>query len=164
MNLSDLSFHRQGGWQNQFSRLQRWHARVKQLKDGVSADELDVLYAFFQNCFSLKDWLKNAKVITSSQLNSFFNSHPELKFCRDLSNGTKHYNLTSWSLDPNFFICREYVPQGSDNIHPSACSRPMICAGGMQRNMFELADRCVELWIRFIGDHGLLEAGPSGTE
>jgi hypothetical protein len=150
MNLTDMSLHRQGGWRNQLSRLRRWHERVRLLGAGVSADEQDTIYAFFQNCFALKDWLKNSGAVNCHDLNAFIKSHTELSLCRDLANGTKHYSLHSASIDAHFFICREYVPAGSYEARSGHNARPVICAGGTKSDLFELADRCMKLWEQFL--------------
>jgi hypothetical protein len=156
MNFNDLSFHRQGGWRSQFYRLQRWHTRVKFLGAGVSPDEQDVFYAFFQNCFTLKDWLKNSGAAGAADLNAFVDSYKEISACRDLANGTKHYNVTAASIDPGFFICREYVSPDSPTARSGSNSRPILCAGGIQWDLFDLVDRCMELWIEFLTSRHLL--------
>ena len=64
-------------WRDQWERLQRWHGRLNSLLERhvmadssadwtyvlfaeYMADEVDVAYAFFMNCYHLKDWLKRS--------------------------------------------------------------------------------------------------------
>ena len=58
-----LSAHNGLGWQSQYERVKRWHARVKTI--GIAQTdaedtqrEHDDVYAFFQSCYYLKDWLE----------------------------------------------------------------------------------------------------------
>ena len=156
--LSDMSFHRQGGWRNQFHRLQRWHSRVTRLGPGTSPDEQDILYAFFQNCLALRDWLKHSGAVSAVDVDKFVRSNRELLLCRDLANGTKHYELSSPSIDANFFLCREYVPPSSAASRSGRDSRPVICSGGTKSDLFDLADTCMELWVEFLAAHSLLRS------
>lgn len=53
-----------GTWQEQYERVARWLNRlgdtyVGRLHDSVTEAYEDEVYAFFQNYYHLKDWLKN---------------------------------------------------------------------------------------------------------
>jgi hypothetical protein len=49
-----LNIYRRGGWRGQLARVRRWHTR---LRTAPPEDYLDFLYAFFQNCDHLSDWI-----------------------------------------------------------------------------------------------------------
>lgn len=68
-----LSEHLNSGWRGQYLRVLRWHERVTRLGscDGETitlATAFDELYAFFQNCFHLRDWLKNDGAFSEQRL------------------------------------------------------------------------------------------------
>ena len=46
------------GWRGQYDRVVRWHGRVVAAANAdPSPDELDCLFAFFESCFHLREWL-----------------------------------------------------------------------------------------------------------
>jgi len=54
------------GWPEQWLRVRRWHQRVAPIladppppRSPGEADAADDVFAFFMNCYHLKDWLKN---------------------------------------------------------------------------------------------------------
>ncbi|MDR3613247.1 MAG: hypothetical protein P4L53_06760 [Candidatus Obscuribacterales bacterium] len=55
--------------------------------------DVDFLFAFFQNCYVLKDWLVNDDVIGKSDLEQFIKNSPVMRKCQDACNGTKHGQL-----------------------------------------------------------------------
>lgn len=59
---------------------------------------LDDIYAFFQNCYHLKDWLKNDVTFTAyshAEIESYVSATPALAVCADLCNGIKHLVLSN---------------------------------------------------------------------
>ena len=52
----------------QFERIKRWHKtlnkiRVSNANENQTDKQVDIIYAFFINCYHLKDWLIHSKVI-----------------------------------------------------------------------------------------------------
>lgn len=79
----------------QWERALRWHERIKVLPDRT-IDYDDYLWAFFQNCWHLKDWIKNdASVAQRSRDNieSTVKQYRPLMIAADLANGSKHLTL-----------------------------------------------------------------------
>gem|GEM_PF-6486903 len=62
------------------------------------------------------------------------------------------------SVDGNFYTFREYdyfhIPSLSDG--PCSMEKFMIRAAGQKCDLFELADRCMEIWQKFLEKNGLL--------
>jgi hypothetical protein len=59
-----------GTWKEQWERVLRWYSRFEQINrgqhDAPSTDFYqDDVYAFFQNSYHLKDWLKNDASVAS---------------------------------------------------------------------------------------------------
>lgn len=101
----------------QFQRTKRWFKRFEEIQNGRSHTReseyyQDIVYAFFQNCWHIKDWILNSTNINDSQksnIKAFFYQNTDMKICRDIANGTKHLTIKKPSIDPNIsFSKREY--------------------------------------------------------
>lgn len=55
------------------------------------ADAEDYLYAFFQNCYHLRDWLLGT--YSQDAIDDFLKSTLPMRICRDVANLTKHFAL-----------------------------------------------------------------------
>jgi hypothetical protein len=155
------SHHKNQGWRCQYNRTHRWFKRVAQIgcRQAQAADmehEHDVLYAFFQNCYHLRDWLRNSGAVSQKDLDEFFNEHVDLRVCQDLCNGTKHLDLNRPKVDANFSIGREYVYPLDASDRPHLTERWFVIAGGEKYDLFDLARRCMSYWDGFVGRHGLI--------
>jgi hypothetical protein len=51
------SLHMTGGWESQLDRVKRWYHRASTATNSI--DRFDFLYAFFENAFHLRDWLRD---------------------------------------------------------------------------------------------------------
>ncbi|MBN6742583.1 hypothetical protein JKG47_19115 [Acidithiobacillus sp. MC6.1] len=137
------STHRNGGWRGQFDRATRWHERVRSAAATGSSDLEDFAFAFFQNCYHLREWMLKTSGATQQELDGLFAQNRELQLCRDICNGTKHLSINRPSVDANFSIGREYAPQELSG------SRMFVIADA-HYDLLGLADRCMELWQQFV--------------
>ena len=83
-------------WKEQFARIKRWYKRIEPInrnQASISEQDMDLLFAFFVNCWHLYDWLKNANVLPISILNDFFRNDKAMKFCYDICIGAKHLRI-----------------------------------------------------------------------
>ncbi len=88
-------------WQDQLERVRRYYLRFKRLNDGKihsnhSENYVDDIYAFFQNCYHLKDHLKNDPAYnkhTNQQIENHVKNTQALAICADICNGSKHLML-----------------------------------------------------------------------
>jgi len=86
--------------------LEKLHSNETDAK--LPIDYLDVVYAFFQSCYHLKDWVLTDKIKTSSEIKKFIDDNDCIKICADICNGTKHFNLknsqskSSIAIEPIF--------------------------------------------------------------
>jgi hypothetical protein len=148
-------------FEEQFYRLKRWYQRLEminnnQIKNFNSTYHYeDEFYAFFLNCYHLKDWIKNDEsIISKGDVEDFINKNNCLRICADICNGQKHLKLHRTRS--------ECIPKlGKRDLHfeykkenPSTWS--MI---GMKFyikteigiiDAFELASDCMEKWQEFI--------------
>jgi hypothetical protein len=156
-----LSMHKSGGWRGQYDRVRRWHCLVqhigRQRKEGDTQQEHDFLYAFFQNCYHLRDWLKNSDTVRPATLAAFFRLNEPMLVCRDICNGTKHWQIDRPSIDADFSIGREYVPTGWPGDRPHANESWFIISGQSKYDVFQLADTCMALWESFLRDNNLFQ-------
>jgi hypothetical protein len=71
--------------------------------------QLDNLYHFFQDCWHLKDWIKNDDTLSQNTRKTILSEAERtdsLSYCADLANGSKHLKLdrprkraTLWRFD-----------------------------------------------------------------
>ena len=58
--------------------------------------QVDDIYHFFQDCWHLKDWIKNDATLSQSTREGIISEAKKtdsLKYCADLANGSKHLKL-----------------------------------------------------------------------
>ena len=85
-------------YREQYNRMKRWHQRVATLDQGRthavdSENYLDEIYAFFQNCYHLKDWIKNDSAVAPAVqqcVEGHIDSSRPLRLCADICNSLKH--------------------------------------------------------------------------
>ena len=154
------SSHNYLEWRTQFDRTRRWYARLKKIeheikKTGLTQDSEDYIYAFFQNCWHLREWLSKSKVVEKNKIEQLVASHEELRLCRDICNGTKHMSITRPSVDSGFYTFREYdwLDQQVHSQGPRSNQKFMVRAAGRKHNMFALAHRCMKIWDDFVDRH-----------
>jgi hypothetical protein len=120
---------------------------------------MDIVLAFFQNCYHVRDWLLASKPELENQIADLFRNHFEMGACRDVCNGFKHKALTNPTHDKDFNLYSEYdyfeVMSGSGN---SPIKYNAVFADGPDVKKFELfvlAQACLDLWTQFFQDSGL---------
>ena len=142
----------------QFNRVKRWYQQFVLIDQGRPHDRpsdfyQDQVYAFFQNCYHLKDWIiKDTSVgPTKKDVEDFINCHRELKLCADICNSSKHLvldRLPRSNEDPQFGQRKFKVAVGSGATTISV--EYIIDASEGPYDAFKLATKCLELWEKFI--------------
>ena len=86
--------------QYQIARMMYHYHKLQSLRSGMTAEfggnvEFE-LFAFFETCYHLKDWIKEDDRYnkTSHNVDAFVNTSPALRICADISNRLKHRKLT----------------------------------------------------------------------
>ena len=95
----------------QFKRVSRWYDRFSEIDRGRAHSREseyyeDVVFSFFQNIWALRDWIINSAVLEKEVVDAFFHNDLDLKFCRDIANGSKHLKIKDPSIDQNLKISR----------------------------------------------------------
>ncbi len=147
------------GYRHQLERARRFLDRVERPivdeTDLQAIDEdtyQDMMWAFFQNCWHVKDWLCNDLSVPSTTKGAVVDlAHQsrDLKMCQQLCNGTKHLGprdgakhlgtATTYDFDRGLIETNCYIDDGN----------------GQQVVGRELARRCVAEWERILGSQGL---------
>lgn len=151
------------GYRNQLDRARRFLDRVngdyEYFEDMDDQTFQDMMWAFFQNCWHVKDWIENDPLVPRSTkdavIDHVHSRSPDLKMCQQLCNGTKHlgprpgasHRSTDMTIDPA--RGRFEIDCTIDDGHGNLISGK------------ELAHRCVGEWERVLESHGLATARSS---
>jgi len=149
----DIIFPRNEQWKIQWHRVMRWHSRVIGLQPnqalGLDVNDIDLVIAFFQNCYHLRDWLCSSRPDLIAEVDNIYKNSFEMAACRDICNGFKHKHLTRPSLDADFNLYREY--DHFDDAHPVKHRFAFAEGNDLRRiDIFDLVERCFSLCERFI--------------
>jgi hypothetical protein len=82
-------------WKAQFDRMLRTLSKVEQ-RNADPTVQLDDLYHFFQDCWHLKDWIKNDDTLSQATRDAIVKEAERtesLKFCAELAIESKHLVL-----------------------------------------------------------------------
>ena len=141
----------------QWERVKRWWTRVREVSHGrsnVFYAEFgeDEIFAFFLNCYHLKDWIKNDH--SSGHLKDLVEDYIEkslaLSICADLCNGLKHLQRDPKRIrkrakfGPSIY---KIVDADSATV---AISSTIITESG-NYDAYDIATRCLCDWERFFG-------------
>ncbi len=142
----------------QFDRVKRWYQRFVTTDEGrqhnlPSDNYQDEVYAFFLNCYHLKDWIKNDESVgatAAAKVEDFIRNNKELSICADICNSVKHLKLTSTrsDQDPQFGQRKFHLKVGGP---PTTISvKYTIDTSSGPVDAFELATECLQAWEKFI--------------
>lgn len=153
------SFHRGSGWRTQYERLERWFERIKSAQS--KEDCADFIFAFFQNCYHLKDYLLETAEIKKSEIEDLFSQKTEMGICRDICNVTKHCHLNfppSQKYEISFI--QTYAPQNHPYFSPGWFgddAKLLVVADDKNYDARELAFTCLNIWKEFLRGKNLLD-------
>jgi hypothetical protein len=147
----------------QWERVRRWYERLKDVSgldmQSVPADRFqDDIFAFFLNCYHMKDWIKNDPEAgeLKDYVEAWINKSEALSICADLCNGLKHLSRESSRSGEN--------PKFGPKVHRFAFGEepPGISVGFLIEtdthcyDAFGLAGVCLQDWETFLSAKGLL--------
>jgi hypothetical protein len=154
-----LSARYEEGFMDQLDRLGRYWMGVQFEDDWprLHPDEhLDYVYSFFQNCYHLKDWIKNDPKVSEAAKNAveeFISGDDSLSLCADIANASKHLRLTKpprSDKDPYFY--REEIERLRG---PRRVKFFVAAKGEPELDALALARKCLEAWQKFLADNDL---------
>jgi hypothetical protein len=157
-NLDDVP-KQQRTYLDQFARVARWHDRLKEVNRGKSHDRNtqfyeDELYAFFMNCYHLKDWIKAdpdlRKAGKGRDVEDAVHGDAHMQVCEGICNGEKHFAFTrnKGRLTPQLRSAhfKLDVTKGTIAIDYDIDTGSTL---GTMRG-FDLATHCLHFWERYI--------------
>src|SRR4051812_10588113 len=143
--------------------MKRWYSRFAETDAGRSHDaassdfHTDEIYAFFLNCYHLKDWIRQdgtVPAVVQNAVESHVNSSRSLRLCADICNSLKHCRL-SGSRPPR---SGENPSFGKKRIEfditapvlPVIRVKYVIDTNTGTEDAFQLATACVQDWEAFL--------------
>src|SRR5260370_19188033 len=154
-----------GYWQ-QLDRARRFLARVEQMRFDRDSDDIDehdfqdMMWAFFQNCWHVKDWVKNDPKLKDAQKRAVIAmAHDEssvLSNCQDLCNGTKH--LGEYPGAHHAHIDSIFNAPGGVLLQRDCM---VVDVKGMEVSGVELGSACIAEWERIFASQNLSTAWQS---
>ncbi|MCH8895788.1 MAG: hypothetical protein IH927_05950 [Proteobacteria bacterium] len=142
-------------YREQLERVRRFLVRVQnEDRDSIGYD--DYLWAFFQNAWHLKDWIKNDSSISTKsreRIRKAAEASDELQVCADLANRSKHFKLTNKRRDADVTSRNTTVFPGANRA--SELTHIITLDDGTQLIAQELAKTVVDLWGEILAQEGL---------
>ena len=144
-------------YEDQLNRVRRWYQRFREINEGKLHDRpsdfyQDEVYAFFMNCYHLKDWIRNDPSGSSiaGKVEGYINTTPELSLCADICNGLKHLTLTTHRSGekPEFGPRKFEVGIGAEPTTIAAHYTINTDSGPI--DAFNLATKCLEAWEKLL--------------
>lgn len=150
-------------WQQQYNRVKRWYERLKLVNESKKHDlptdyYLDEVYAFFINCYHLKDWIKNDEnsKVSSEEIEDFVKNSEPLKICGDICNGSKHLSINRPRNNSNTRIGSRHFALTLGGSSPTIYIKYDIVSGNKTYDAFTLAIECLNEWKQFLLSKKLL--------
>lgn len=135
----------------QYKRVWRWYRRFGKINNDTEHDMAsnyyqDEVYAFFINCYHLKDWIKNdpTSKISGQDVEGFIENSNYLKICGEFCNGLKHCLVEKPKIKN-----REFSLLINEGQKVLASVKYNIVYNGKSYDAFELATNCLEEWKGF---------------
>jgi len=155
------------GWREQYDRTVRWFDRFTELSVGRhhvtgSDNYVDDVYAFFQNCYHLKDWIKNDPALPATirgEVEAYISQSRPLSLCADLCNALKHLRLSSnRSRESPSFGNKHYALQLGGEGPPIISLRYEVATATGTEDAYDLAKKCVDAWTDYLRRWALVPA------
>lgn len=140
------------GYRHQLDRTRRFLERMEG-PHSSDVDFQDMVWAFFQNCYHVRDWVHNDPLLSNSQKKSIRAKAKEslpLQRCGDLCNGTKHLRKKPTRHSHVNIIIKPGEQSELDCIIDVGCNQ--------QISAKQLARECVGEWERIFQSEELVTA------
>jgi hypothetical protein len=146
-------------FEEQFERVKRWYERFEKIDQGKLHDAnsdvyQDEVYAFFLNCYHLKDWIKHDDTIPAHarrKVEVFTKSRNCLRICRDICIAVKHLDMRSKPLSgrvPEWRGRKIHLVLGGRQ--PTLGVKYSLMTGKGLMDAFDLATNCIREWEQII--------------
>jgi hypothetical protein len=153
-------------YEEQWERVQRWYQRFKDINDGKphirnTEYEVDDVYAFFIDCYHLKDWIKHDNTLKIKNKGKcvekyVHNTKDCLNDCGLICNSLKHLNPgkpefigKKYDVTISEFIGGDTKEMYEQNPTIIKMKFNIDTSDGV-KDAFDFATECMESWKRFI--------------
>jgi hypothetical protein len=145
------------GYREQLDRARRFLERIESTGPRRDVDYQDDVWAFFQNCWHVRDWLTMDKRVSKEVRNAIHQAvknSTALTLCEGMANGTKHLvGLSQGKSAEHAFTETKIIPGVETTLD---C---MIDIGEEKYlSARALGKECVAEWERILTSHGLAVA------
>jgi hypothetical protein len=159
----------------QWNRVQRWYSKVEELTLKPTNIELehalDIIYAFYINCFSLRDWIQSSNTNSeiSKKVEDIFKDSYGIEcfsICAGIANGSKHlkpdrkratYGKTSIITQSiKLYPPLIYLNSQNNISELKASYRWTILSGNKEFDIYDLARECIKEWKFFLNQNNLI--------
>lgn len=155
-----------GTFKEKFDKVYQSYKNICEQK--ISEDSMfdankETYIRFFQDCFHLKDWLKNDETIQSKRakgnIEIYINNSNHLKFTADIANASKHKKIDfKIRVDKEIDVAESgYVMHGDINLNEFGRKVRIIYNGHNSIDAFNLARGCIDEWQTFIKKYKLFK-------
>jgi hypothetical protein len=151
-------------YREQYDRTLRWYDRFSatdqgRAHDAASENYIDEIYAFFLNCYHLKDWIKHDPAVPTTvkqAVEDWISTDPSLKLCADICNSLKHLLLTSSrSGGIPAFGAKSFSLALGPGLPTTISLKYEIDTASGPKDAYQLATNCMSAWNWFLSLHGL---------
>ena len=141
------------GWQAQYGRLVRSRERLNRpYKSSVEYD--DDLQHYFQDCWHLKDWIKNdPSAGLGTLIEGEVQAHKALRIVADLANGSKH--LSRHTDREGAYVTSTSVTVHLGQDKPIDLEYVVTLSDGSTLSAQALVDEAFQAWAAVLGRVGL---------
>jgi len=141
----------------QLERVRRWYRRFSEISEGRLHDRpsdfyQDEVYAFFMNCYHLKDWIKNdpTRPSLAAKVESFITASRDMSMCADICNGNKHLVLSRPRYHESLQFGKRHFEVGVGTQPTTIAVKYTIETASGALDAYELATRCLSAWEDFL--------------
>lgn len=144
----------------QWKRLNRALKKIENNRNRQLDEYEDDIWSFFQNCWHLKDWIKNDDTVHEKHRKSVekdLKKIDSILMCADLANRSKHLKLTSSRVDAD-------VSSRGIHIHAAPQGRGgyveykfiITDSTGCHYDAIEIAKSSVKKWFEILTSYNIL--------
>jgi len=147
-----------GYWQ-QLDRARRFLARAEALNAFNEVEFQDMMWAFFQNCWHVNDWVASDRLVPKVKkriICQMAEKSPALQVCQQLCNGTKHLGpMIRKGRGKRRIAKHQYVEMRIDA--GGNAEMDCIVVTGARKKVFGrvLAHQCLAEWTSILQSQGL---------
>lgn len=145
------------GYADQWQRVQRWLERIEAAPRN-STEYDDFVWAFFQNCWHMRDWIANDQQLPEElrhRVPQLAMKQRSLKICADLANATKHFELRHPKVGSGAKHSHRVLTVVAGESSKTKIDYYVALDDGQQISTLDVAREAVDVWRRLLVSEGL---------